>query len=357
MKKVFFDTYVWACSLRDFDGEGILGKSFLKQLYKYYGGSFLIKSPECLFYYKDNKTNYLNKRKNINIKNVENNFFYKYIYPFVGIFFLWINFFKGKNICYINYLPLWNFFLILLLPPRTILGPITGGNYDGNINSISSLFRKYIIPFLYYINIRILFIKYKKLLFSTDMLFKYIPKRKRKYCYFNFTIINFLNLKKRKIKKDIDFLIYYRKYQTKKNSFQESIIENLIHKKYKIFIVGDRMNLEGIINKDYMPRKKLIPYLLRTKYTINGGENFYSIFALDCVSSGVKIFYNINVKPKEIFFSPKNFISLDYNSTKNSIKKIKNILKGKNKTKLKNKIFLKKKLFRKYDGYFNSYLN
>ena len=34
---------------------------------------------------------------------------------------------KNKEICYINYLPLWNFLIFILLPPKTILGPVTGG--------------------------------------------------------------------------------------------------------------------------------------------------------------------------------------------------------------------------------------
>ena len=29
---------------------------------------------------------------------------------------------------YLNYLPLWNFLIFILLPPKTLLGPITGGS-------------------------------------------------------------------------------------------------------------------------------------------------------------------------------------------------------------------------------------
>ena len=33
---------------------------------------------------------------------------------------------KGNKICYINYLPIWNFLIFVVLPKKTILGPITG---------------------------------------------------------------------------------------------------------------------------------------------------------------------------------------------------------------------------------------
>ena len=38
-----------------------------------------------------------------------------------------------SGICYVNFLPLWNFFLFMFLPKQTILGPITGSVYKKRI--------------------------------------------------------------------------------------------------------------------------------------------------------------------------------------------------------------------------------
>jgi len=61
----------------------------------------------------------------IKLKNKQS-IFAKYILPFYGVILLWGHYLKNEKISYINYLPAWNFLLILLLPPRTIIGPVTG---------------------------------------------------------------------------------------------------------------------------------------------------------------------------------------------------------------------------------------
>ena len=66
----------------------------------------------------------LNKFKYIN----QNTFFYKYIITIWAGLLLWKYYIFGKKISYINFLPAWNFILILILPPGTILGPVTGSH-------------------------------------------------------------------------------------------------------------------------------------------------------------------------------------------------------------------------------------
>ena len=53
-------------------------------------------------------------------------FNHKYILPFIGILYCWVYFFRCKKVIY-KYLLYWNFLIFLLLPPKTIIGPITGG--------------------------------------------------------------------------------------------------------------------------------------------------------------------------------------------------------------------------------------
>ena len=104
--------YVWVCDYASNSGEGNLARLFVKKkLEKYCIKIITIKD---LF----------KKKFLINL------FTHKYISPFIGIIYCWNIFIKGKKSAYINYLPLWNFLIFLFLPPKTLLGPITGGaNY------------------------------------------------------------------------------------------------------------------------------------------------------------------------------------------------------------------------------------
>lgn len=61
--------------------------------------------------------------------------------------------------------------------------------------------------------------------------------------------------------------------------------------------------------------------LKATKYVFNLPDNFYSMFFIDSYNSGVKIFYDINQKPK-IFFVQKNLIPINFQDIENSKKKI-----------------------------------
>ena len=111
------------------------------------------------------------------VKKINFNFFYNYLSPIYGIFKIYVNSFKYKNICYLNFLPLWNFIIFLFLPKKTILGPITGSVYKSKIRDLNSLCRKYIIPILY--NISLLIInKKKKLIFPTSILEKIVRSKK-----------------------------------------------------------------------------------------------------------------------------------------------------------------------------------
>jgi len=104
--------YYWANNVKSNSGEGILALNFLSLL----------------------KTKY----KNYTFTNLNNfvqreSFFYNYILPIFGVLKLWIYHMKGNKVCYINYLPIWNFLIFLALPKKTILGPITGINLKKNI--------------------------------------------------------------------------------------------------------------------------------------------------------------------------------------------------------------------------------
>ena len=105
------------------------------------------------------------------------------------------------------------FSYILLLPPNSNIGPITGG---AKFIKNSSLIREYLFPFFYKISEIIAIKRNFDLIFSTDLLKEYLDKKTIKKSSFNFIVKKFNYKKKRIKKKNIDFLIYYRNHKNKK---------------------------------------------------------------------------------------------------------------------------------------------
>lgn len=303
-----FDTYIWANELYSNTGEGILGLSFLEKYSKIFPNEkILIQTPF--------KKSFFNKKIYINKKNLNSNFITNYFFPLYGILLIWFYHLKKKKVCYLNFLPLWNSLLIFFLPKATILGPITGRYENLDTYGLKYFIRKYIFNYLYLINIRILLLKYKYLLFSTDLLVNYLKlnfkEKKRIFC--NFALSCFIK-NSLYVKKNIDYLIYYRDYETKNSDFLSFCANNLKNK--NIHIIGDFLNSRCVTNHGLINRERVINLLRRTKFTIISEENFLSLFFLDAVSCSVNIFYSRKLSSKANYFNsivayPLNFSKRD----------------------------------------------
>ena len=315
-----FEVFIWAADYEDFTGEGLFARLFVKNYFNLSKKKIKIYSNNNRYYLYDKKLQIVEK------KLYKNTFIQKYIYPFYGIFLIWYFYLQGKKVCYVNYLPLWAFWIFLLLPKKTILGPITGGTYKKNIYSVNNLIRRFVITFFYFLTLKFIFLKYKKIIFSTDNLKSFIPKSKIKFCFFNFCLLFY---KKRKNKKKtIDFLFYLRLHNNKSNNVHIRIIDSLLELNFKIIVVGDKYIRPNLINYINIPRKKLLTFLDKTKFTIVSDENFYSLFAIDCFSSNVHVFYNQTVKPNKFYFSEKLINSIKFSDINFSLKKILKIVKN-----------------------------
>ena len=81
---------------------------------------------------------------------------------------------NNERVCYLNYLPLWNFLIFIFLPPKTILGPITGGsNYSKNIK-MNYIIRAFFIPIFYKLGELFLNIRSKKNFFNGSFKKKFV---------------------------------------------------------------------------------------------------------------------------------------------------------------------------------------
>jgi hypothetical protein len=292
------EIFVWSSDLEDYTGEGLLARCFLKNIFKNKNNLKII-SNVGIYLYNKNKFTIINKKKN------KNNFFSKYIYPFKGIILIWYYHLKGVNTCYVNYLPLWNILIFILLPSKTILGPITGNIYCKEVVSLNSFLRKKVFPILYILSLRLIFYKYKFCIFATNNLKKYVPSRFESLCLFNFCYLHF---KKRKIKKkNIDIAFYYRLRTTKSTEVIEFLIKKLYHAGIKLIVLGDKFVYENVKSYENIPRKKMITILDRVSFSFNPGDNFYSLFLLDCLSCNQTVFYD-HIYQKNINLSRENFL-------------------------------------------------
>jgi len=317
----FNTIYAWATDFSTNTGEGILARKFLENLNK----DFFISNINQKFLFK-NKKYFPNKAEE---KGKINFSLYKrYILPIIGIFYLWYHYFKGKKIAFLNFLPLWNTLLVLLLPPNTILGPITGSIYKDKVKNIQGFIRKFIVPILYYLNARILILRSStNLVFSTDLLKKYLPNNILKKSKFNFVYSN-INLKKEIPFKKTDIIIYYRNYFTKSNKFYENILKKLEKEtEINFCYIGDKIEN---LHKNYLGRlthEKTLKLIEGAKFSIVSEENFSSLFTLECIENHLDLFASKKITiPNEIISKDKIHI-IDYDDFDKSadivIKKIK----------------------------------
>ena len=287
----------WACDYSDKTGEGNLARKFIKENFK---------------------------KKKIKIKTLKlNNFLHhKYISPLVGIISCWKYYLKGYNVGYINFLPLWNFLIFFLLPPKTILGPITGGSLYNKSDKINYIIRHFLFSIFYKFSEIALNLRFKnKLVFSTELLKTFLSNKTVKRSKFNFVLENLKFNKKKKIK-DIDILIYYREHYNKNLLFNFKLVKNLSNHKLNIFVVGDKLNIKKVTNLGYINKKRLNNLQSRSKYSLSSGENIYSLFTIECITNHVKILIDKkNMKKIKVF--KKFFIT--YNKSNLIFKKNKNL--------------------------------
>lgn len=329
-KKNKNETYVWACDFKENSGEGKLARLFIDfYTRKKLDTKITIDTPIAKYIF--------NKKKVIKIKKKINKFSsYKYISPFIGLVKIIINsFFGKKKLFYLNYLPIWNFFLFLLLPSRTILGPITGSDFNKKGFSFNNLVRKTLFPLFNEFSKRL--IKKKKNLFFSTNLINYKSKGLVK----NFQLIYSLNKARYKDKqtvRNIDCLFYYRNHSNKNLPEYYLFLQKLSNEGFNVKICGDKIQQFGSNNLGFLSSKNLKKIMRKSKYALASSENPISFFVQDAVLNGVNlIFDKDNKKLANEYY--KNIHYVDFSNIQKSFKIFLNYKKS--KTELK-KNFLNK---------------
>lgn len=316
MNNIFF----WASDYSSISGEGKLARIFIKKLKK---------NKKINNIYRI-KSNFVKLDINSNEKKISS-FIHKYIIPLYGVFNLWFFYFKNYKTAYLNYLPLWNFVILLLLPPNCLLGPITG-----TIDKKKKFFLKTLLEKISEIIIKS---RYKRAIFANN----FFQNRFKNHLH-NFIISDFKKINTKNIKK-YDFIFYIRKDLFNKNFFFQNLISTLLNLNFSIATIGDKIKKKNIYNFGYQNQKKTQKIISSCRYSVVNRENLFSFFAQDCLKNNLTVFYNNQFKKYEIFkisnFHPINFE--DYNLATRQIL---------NKIKYKKKFIVPFKKDR-FDNYFN----
>jgi hypothetical protein len=165
---------------------------------------------------------------------------------------------------------------------------------------------------------------------------KYVPKKNLNCCVFNLALLTYRPIKNKKVIKKIDFFFYYKKHPNKSNNFLVNIINLLLLKNYKIYIAGDFLNNKRIINLGYIDKNQIFFFLKQSKFTINSGENFLSLFAIDSYACSTIVFYNSLLKNNFDFLDFNSFIPINFSNLDQAYKKIV-------------KVYYEKKYFNKFN--------
>ena len=153
---------------------------------------------------------------------------------------------------------------------------------------------------------------------------------------FNLALLTYQPIKNKKVIKKIDFFFYYKKHPNKSNNFMIKIINLLLLKNYRIYIAGDFLNNKGITNLGYIDKSQILFFLKQSKFTINSGENFLSLFAIDSYACSTFVFYNSLLKNNLDFFYFNSFIPINFSNLDQAYKKIV-------------KVYNEKKYFKKFN--------
>lgn len=344
--------FIWVTDYYSNTGEGKLAINYLKKISEIKQNDYFIKSPD----HESNNLNFfLSKVKKFNFKKSNFSKFYRYFIFIKGIFYLWLYYLRGKKVIYVNYLPLWNFLIFMLSPPKTIFGPITGTpNFiNKNIFSINFIVRKYIFPKFFVLSNFFLKIRNRNIIFSTSLLKKNVFEDVKKKSLFDFQLLDLkIKYNNHKKKKLYDLAIYNRKHSNKNLLNYKLILNNPALLKYKVLCFGEKILLNNVTNVGYISNKSMLKFLCKTKFALISEENLYSFFFLDVLKCGALpiISSQISTNYKKIRIDKSHIVN--FRDKIIMIESLKKILNSTLTTKIIiNKKYLVKLLF-KFNNYF-----
>ena len=151
----------------------------------------------------------------------------------------------------------------------------------------------------------------KKIIFSTNLLKKFLNRKILKKSELNFVLLDF-KIYKNNSKKKFDLIIYFRRHENKFFSHHSKLVKKFIANGKKVVVIGDKLKIKGVYNYGKVRRIFLNNLIKRSKYSLSGDDNLLSLFNLECLKLGIKVIYNKKLSFQKPSFIKKNFISHNF---------------------------------------------
>ena len=204
-----------------------------------------------------------------------------------------VQFFKRKKKLFMLISCHFEFFNILTVTSRSILGPITGTTKINSQSYFERFLRKYIMPSTFRISMSIINFRKLDILFATESLKHIVEKKIKNRIFYNFSLNEISSFDDKKTntfhERQYDFCLYFRKHPNKNELFFKKFIDDfkVNFPGRKLIIFGDDPEVEENDNIKFLgtvDNKIILNYLNQTKFSIVSDETLFSFFMLDCLS-------------------------------------------------------------------------
>lgn len=283
----------WAVDFSNIGGEGSLSRAYVSRVLNYYNQKIVVITPQKIYLLKQKRILSI-KRNNVSstpMQESKNLFSQRFFYPLIGSWLLFRNKKKFKKRIYLNYVPLWLFPLFLISKIGSFeLGPVVGGIFywRKERNLTGNLFRVKFMKFFYRLSIFIIRLFKIRITSSSRSLYKYLKFHNVKVSAHS---INLLSYDKKPTnnqenEREYDFILYYRKHQSKYPNFTSTLAKALHNSGYKVCTYGEIIEDSPIDQKGYIKKKKLLKIFSNTKIFINIADNPENLSVFDAISNG-----------------------------------------------------------------------
>lgn len=293
---------VWASDFERVGGEGVLAHLFVSALRSQFGDRrVIVVSPYAIHVMRGGNTIHTRAINPFGLPEVTSShqdkrqtFFTKYIIPLAGACFI-RSLARQRRTVYLNYLPLWNFPLLLLIPRSTVLGPVVGGyppeiSLRGVLTNPAGLVRGALMPACYMLGALLIARKFPRLVLGNPCTYTFFPQPYRANILL--TCVNILAAQgvvtpDQPDHPTYDVFFYLRAHSTRHPEESKQLMEELCRRGYKVCAAGEVSNVPGVVDKGYVPHETLLGLLVDSSCFVCLSDNIFAITAIEALALGV----------------------------------------------------------------------
>ncbi len=296
---------VWASDFEGIGGEGVLANLVVNALVAGFPGrAIIVVSPYAIHAMRSGKPSHIRAINPFGLppltsahQDNRQTFFTKYIVPFAGACFL-RSIAKRRKTMYLNYLPLWNFLLLLLIPRSSVLGPVVGGyppavSMRQLVKKPAVLVRGALMPLCYFAGAAVITRKFPLLVLGNPCTYRFFPASYRRNILFscvNILAARATTVADRPEMPAYDVFFYLRGHPSRHPEASRTLLAEISRLGYKVCVAGDLANVPGVTDKGYVPHERLLRLLVDSASFVCLSDNLFAITTIEALALGVHCF-------------------------------------------------------------------